>query len=52
MNYCVKEAYLEGKKRYLIFNNQTIINDSFKTPEIFKLCFDEDKIISIERIEF
>lgn len=52
MNYCeLKEAYLEGKKRHLTFNNQTVINDSFKTPEIFKLCFDEDKIISIERIE-
>ena len=53
MKYCnLKEASLEGKRRWLTFNNETVINDIFKTPEIFKLCFDENKIISIERIEY
>ncbi len=53
MKYCdLKEASLEGKRRWLTFNNKTVINDSFRTPEIFKLCFDENKIISIDRIEY
>lgn len=53
MNYCeLKDARLEGKKRHLIFNDKTVINDSFSTPEVFKLCFDDNKIISIERILF
>lgn len=53
MNYCeLKDACLEGKKRHLSFNDKTIINDSFNTPEIFKLYFDDNKIISIERVLF
>lgn len=52
MHYCeLKEASLEGKRRYFVFNGKTVINDSFKTPEIFKLSFEEAQIISIERIE-
>lgn len=53
MKYCnLKEAFLEDKKRHLTFKNKTIINDSFKTPEIFKLCFDQKELISVERIEY
>lgn len=51
MNWCKLEyASLEGKKRKLSFNNKVIIDDSFKTPEIFKLIFNNNDLISIERI--
>ena len=53
MNYCeLKDACLAGKRRHLIFNGKTVINDSFSMPEVFKLCFDDNRIISIERVLF
>lgn len=54
MNYCVlKDASLDGKKRWLIYNNKDVINDSFKTPEIFKMIFsDDDNLLNIERVEY
>lgn len=52
MNWCeLVDAKLEGKKRHLKYKNKTIINDSFNTPEIFKLTFSADnKIIDMKRI--
>lgn len=51
MNWCILEdANIIGKKRKLSFNDKVIINDSFKTPEVFKLVFNDKNIISIERI--
>ena len=52
MNWCeLIDASLEDKKRHLKYKNKTIINDSFKTPEIFKLTFtSKNKIIEITRI--
>ncbi len=52
MNWCeLINATLEGKKRHLKHKGKTIINDSFKTPEIFKLTFKTNKeIIDICRI--
>lgn len=52
MNWCeLIDFSLEGKKRHLKYKNKTIINDSFKTPEIFKLTFtSKNKIIEITRI--
>lgn len=52
MNWCeLINATLEGKKRHLKYKSKTIINDSFKTPEIFKLTFtSKNKIIEITRI--
>ena len=52
MNWCeLIDASLEDKKRHLKYKNKTIINDSFKTSEIFKLTFKTNKeIIDICRI--
>jgi len=51
MNWCkLESATLENKKRHLTFNRKDIINDSFNTPEIFKLKFNKHKLISIKRI--
>ncbi len=52
MNWCeLIDASLEDKTRHLKYKNKTIINDSFKTPEIFKLIFtSKNKIIEITRI--
>lgn len=52
MNWCeLINATLEGKKRHLKYKSKTIINDSFKTPEIFKLTFKTNKeIVDICRI--
>lgn len=52
MNWCnLKYASLNGKKRWLTFNNKDVINDSFSTPEIFRLDFDENnKLTDIERV--
>lgn len=51
MNWCqLLDATLEGKKRWLTFNGIDVINDSFKTPEVFKLEFDNHDLINIERL--
>ena len=51
MNWCnLDDVKLEGKIRKLVFNNKVVINDSFKTPDIFKLTFINNKINNIERI--
>ena len=52
MNWCeLIDASLEDKTRHLKYKNKTIVNDSFKTPEIFKLTFTpKNKIIEITRI--
>lgn len=51
MNWCkLENAILDGKKRKLSFNNKIVIDDSFNTPEVFELIFDDDIIYSIKRI--
>lgn len=51
MNWCeLEDASLDTKKRKLSFNGKIVIDDSFNTPEIFKLIFDNQSIVSIERI--
>ena len=51
MNWCkLENAILDGKKRKLSFNNKIVIDDSFNTPEVFELVFDDDIIYSIKRI--
>lgn len=51
MNWCeLKNATLEGKKRWLTFHNKNVINDTFSTPEIFRLVFDDHNLIDIDRI--
>lgn len=43
MYWCkLVSADLETKARYLTFNNKDVINDSFRSPEVFKLEFDEN----------
>lgn len=49
MNYCtLKKADLDKKSVCLVFNKRIIINDKFNTPEIFKLEFEDGKIVDIE----
>ena len=51
MSWCkLENAILDGKKRRLSFNNKIVIDDSFNTPEVFELSFDDDVIYSIKRI--
>lgn len=51
LNWCVLEHVIPDKKiRHLTFNGKTVINDTFTTPEIFKLQFDSFNLISIDRI--
>lgn len=51
MNWCeLKKATLEGKKRWITFNNKDVINGSLSTPEIFRLDFDDNKLIDITRV--
>lgn len=51
MHWCVLlDATLEGKKRWLTFKGVDVINDSFKTPEVFKLEFDNNDLINIVRL--
>lgn len=51
MNWCkLESATLEHKKRHLTFNNKDVINDSFNTPEVFKLEFENNELISVERV--
>lgn len=53
MKWCeLKDAKLEDKKRCLYLNDKQVINDSFKTPEIFKLTFDADTLIDICRVNY
>ena len=43
MYWCkLVSADLETKARHLTFNNKDVINDSFRSPEVFKLEFDEN----------
>lgn len=51
MNWCkLKDVKLENKKRWLTFRGKDVINDCFNTPEIFKLEFEDNFIVSIERL--
>lgn len=43
MYWCkLVSADLETKARHLTFNNKDVIDDSFRSPEVFKLEFDEN----------
>ena len=51
MQWCkLESAQLAGKKRHLTFNGKDVINDSFNTPEVFKLQFINSELISVERV--
>ena len=51
MNYCkLEDVDLETKRRHLTFNGKTVINDTIKNLDIFKLIFDDKKLINIELI--
>lgn len=52
MNWCkLVSANLEDKSRHLTFNDNDVINDIFRCPEVFKLSFDDDlNITNIELI--
>lgn len=53
MKWCkLENAELDGKKRKLRFNNKIVIDDSFRTPEVFELVFEDDNIYNINRIMF
>ena len=46
LHYCkLEDVDLETKSRHITFNGKDVINGIFKTPEIFKLTFDKDKLI-------
>ena len=42
----------DGKNMKLIFNNKEIYNNKMKTPMIFKINYDNNKIIDIEEISY
>ena len=51
MNWCkLEECYLENKRKKLSFKGKIVINDTFKTPEIFKLTFIDKTLENIERV--
>lgn len=51
MNWCeLKDVSLKDKRRWLTFNGIDVINDSFNTPEIFKLEFSDDVLMNITRL--
>lgn len=51
MKWCkLENVVLEGKKRKLVFNGKVVIDDSFNTPEVFELIFNNTNIESIKRI--
>lgn len=52
MNWCeLANAELKRKKRWLKFNDKDVINDSFNTPEVFQLIFENNDLKDINRIE-
>lgn len=51
MNWCkLEDAELKSKRRKLSFDNKEVINDSFGMPEVFRLIFEDDKVVLIERV--
>jgi len=51
MNYCKLESIdLDTKKRHLTFNGKDVINDTIKNTDIFKLEYNDKKIVNIELI--
>lgn len=51
MNWCdLENVNLDNKIRRLVFNDKLVIDDTFKTPDIFKLTFVNNQIYNIERI--
>ena len=51
MKWCkLEKAELNGKKRWLTYKGKTVINDSFKTTEIFKIIFEDESAEDIQRI--
>lgn len=53
MKWCeLKSADSNGKKRCLYLKDKEVINDGFKTPEIFELIFEQDVLVDINRINY
>lgn len=51
MKWCkLENAILDGKKRHLTFKDKDVINGNFETPEVFKISFDNNKIVDIKLI--
>lgn len=51
MNWCeLISAQLDGKKRHLKYKNADILNGSFGYADIFKLSFNKNQLIYIEKI--
>jgi len=52
MNFCkLEDVELENKKRHFTFNNKTVINRGFNTPEVFKITYKNDRVIEVSIIE-
>lgn len=52
LNWCkLEEADLKNKRRKLSYGNKVVINDSFGTPEVFRLLFEDEKVVLIERVK-
>lgn len=51
LHYCkLEDVDLETKSRHITFRGKDVINGIFKTPEIFKLTFDDDKLVDIIKL--
>lgn len=52
MNWCeLVNAELKRKKRWLKFKDKVVNNDSFNTPEVFQLIFENNELMDMSRIE-
>jgi len=51
LKYCKLISITDKKLKYQ-FNNKIVFNKKISAPEVFKLTFDENKLLDIELIEF
>ena len=55
LNWCKLEEIREDNGSHILkysFNNKIIFDKKINSPEVFKLTFDEEKLINIENIVF
>ena len=52
LKYCKLEDVNEKRVLKFSFNNKIVFNKIINAPEVFKLTFDDNKLIDIELIEF
>ena len=55
LNWCKLEEIREDNGSHILkysFNNKIIFDKKINLPEVFKLTFDEEKLINIENIVF